>query len=46
MDSTAIQAITDNTAAAMALAGSLWTLAGFVAFMVCGVVAIRYTLKG
>lgn len=46
MDSTAIKAITDNTAAIMALTGSLWTFAGFIAFMTCGVLAIRYTLKG
>lgn len=46
MDSTAIQAITDNTAAVMALTGSLWTIAGFLGFVFIGIMAIRYTLKG
>lgn len=46
MDSTAVQAITENTTAVMTLTGTLWTFAGFIGFMVCGVLAIRYTLKG
>lgn len=46
MDSTAIQAIQDNTAAIMALTGSLWTIGGYLGFILIGIMAIRYTLKG
>lgn len=46
MDSTAIQAIQDNTTALMALTGSLWTIAGFLGFTFIGIMAIRFTLKG
>lgn len=46
MDSLTIQAIQDNTTALMALTGSLWTIGGFLGFVLIGVMAIRYTLKG
>lgn len=46
MDTLAIQAIQDNTTALMTLTGSLWTVGGFLAFVLIGITAIRYTLKG
>lgn len=46
MDSTAVQAIADNTAALMALTGTLWTFAGVILALVCGYLGIRYTLRG
>lgn len=46
MDSTAVQAIADNTAATMALNGTLWVFMGFIAFMVAGTIIVKYTFKG
>jgi hypothetical protein len=46
MDSTAIAAITQNTAAVSALTGTLWVFAGLLCVMLCGWLIIRYTLRG
>lgn len=46
MDSTAIAAITQNTAAVSALTGTLWVFAGLFCVMLCGWLIIRYTLRG
>lgn len=46
MDSTAVQAIIDNTSATLALTGTLWVFLGAFITMLCGYLAIKYTLRG
>lgn len=46
MDSTAIQAIQENTAALSTLTGALMVFMGVLLAMVCGYLVIRYTLRG
>lgn len=46
MDSTAIAAIEANTASVNALTGTLWVFAGVLLVLVCGYLAVRYTLRG
>lgn len=46
MDSTLVQAIQENTASNMALAGSLWAVAGFIGIMTAGCIALYYTIRG
>lgn len=46
MDSTAVQAIQENTAAVMALTGALMFFMGVIICLVCGYLVTRYTLRG
>ena len=46
MDSTSIAVIQQNTVATLALTGSLWVFMGVTIALVCGYLAIRYTLRG
>ncbi len=46
MDTTMIQAVTEQTAATQSLVGTLWVFMGFVSAFVCGVIGIKYTFKG
>lgn len=46
MDSTAIQAIQQNTAAVGTLTGVLLVFMGVFMTMICGYLVIRYTLRG
>lgn len=46
MDSTAVQAIQENTAAVMALTGALMVFMGALITTVCGYLLTRYTLRG
>lgn len=46
MDSTFVQAVEENTQAVLVLTGTLWVFLGVFATIVCGYLAIRYTLRG
>ena len=46
MDSTAIAAIQDNTAAIVSLTGSLWAITGFATLVAIGLYALSQTIHG
>lgn len=46
MDSTAIQAIQQNTAALSMLTGALMVFMGALITVICGYLITRYTLRG
>lgn len=46
MDSTAVQAVIENTQAVMTLTGTLWVFMGFGCVIAAGMMCIKYTFKG